>query len=150
MDANNKYKKWGWGAVIGLIGVILVSGLVVAVTMSSPKKSTTADTTTDNTPISVVDTDRNDNDDSKKEGNTGRDNEADKKNTEDNSGTTDTDKKTDNTGTGTGTSNTDSSKKSGGSSSMPKTGPEDNLASVAGLAVAAGLASYLVIMKQRA
>ena len=37
IDANTKYKRWGWGAVIALVGVILIAGLVVAVSMSSPK-----------------------------------------------------------------------------------------------------------------
>ena len=32
-----KMKRWGWGAIIGLIGVILVAGLVIAVSLSSPK-----------------------------------------------------------------------------------------------------------------
>jgi hypothetical protein len=42
MDVNAKYRRWGWGAVIGLIGVILIAGLVVAISMSSsPKPNTT-------------------------------------------------------------------------------------------------------------
>ena len=44
MDVNAKYKRWGWGAVIALIGVILVAGLIVAVSMSSPKPGLTAST----------------------------------------------------------------------------------------------------------
>ena len=48
MDVNAKYKRWGWGAVIALIGVILVAGLIVAVSMSSPKPELTA--STDNGP----------------------------------------------------------------------------------------------------
>lgn len=32
-----KLKRWGWGAIIGLVGVILVAGLVIAVSLSSPK-----------------------------------------------------------------------------------------------------------------
>ena len=48
MDVNVKYKRWGWGAVIALIGVILVAGLIVAVSMSSPKPELTA--STDNGP----------------------------------------------------------------------------------------------------
>ena len=48
MDVNVKYKRWGWGAVIALIGVILVAGLIVAVSMSSPKPGLTA--STDNGP----------------------------------------------------------------------------------------------------
>ena len=35
MDADTKYKRWGWGAIAGLIGIILIAGLIVAVTMSS-------------------------------------------------------------------------------------------------------------------
>lgn len=42
MDVNAKYRRWGWGAVIGLIGVILIAGLIVAISMSSsPKPNTT-------------------------------------------------------------------------------------------------------------
>ena len=35
-----KLKRWGWGAIIGLVGVILVAGLVIAVSLSSPKPTT--------------------------------------------------------------------------------------------------------------
>ncbi len=49
MDMNAKYRRWGWGAVIALIGVILIAGLVVAVSMSSPKPDNNiASTTTAN------------------------------------------------------------------------------------------------------
>ena len=42
MDVNATYRRWGWGAVIGLIGVILIAGLIVAISMSSsPKPNTT-------------------------------------------------------------------------------------------------------------
>ena len=42
MDVNAKYRRWGWGAVTGLIGVILIAGLIVAISMSSsPKPNTT-------------------------------------------------------------------------------------------------------------
>ena len=34
---ESKYKKWGWAAVIGLVGVILIAGFIVAGTMASPK-----------------------------------------------------------------------------------------------------------------
>ena len=44
MDTSTKYKRWGWGAVIGLVGVILIAGLVVAATMtSSPKPEENTD-----------------------------------------------------------------------------------------------------------
>ncbi|MBR6169060.1 hypothetical protein IKQ74_03905 [Candidatus Saccharibacteria bacterium] len=46
IDANAKYKRWGWGAVIALIGVILIAGLVVAVSMSSPKPNSGSDVIT--------------------------------------------------------------------------------------------------------
>jgi len=49
-----KLKRWGWGAIIGLVGVILVAGLVIAVSLSSPKPTanegvTIADSKTDTT-----------------------------------------------------------------------------------------------------
>ena len=47
MDVDTKYKRWGWGAVIGLIGIILIAGLVVAVTMTSPKPEVASDDTSD-------------------------------------------------------------------------------------------------------
>ena len=34
---ESKYKKWGWAAVIGLVGVILIAGFIVAGTMAGPK-----------------------------------------------------------------------------------------------------------------
>ena len=40
MDVNAKYRRWGWGAVIGLIGVILIAGLIVAISLSSSPKPT--------------------------------------------------------------------------------------------------------------
>jgi flagellar biosynthesis GTPase FlhF len=46
MDMNAKYRRWGWGAVIALIGVILIAGLVVAVSMSSPKPDNNIASTT--------------------------------------------------------------------------------------------------------
>ena len=42
MDTSTKYRRWGWGAVIGLIAVILLAGLVVALSMG--KKPKVADT----------------------------------------------------------------------------------------------------------
>ncbi len=40
MDVNAKYKRWGWAALIGLAVVIVVAGLIVAVTLGrDPKPS---------------------------------------------------------------------------------------------------------------
>lgn len=40
MDVNAKYKRWGWAALIGLVAVIIVAGLIVAVTLArDPKPS---------------------------------------------------------------------------------------------------------------
>ena len=54
MDADTKYKRWGWGAIVGLIGVILIAGLIVAVTMSSPKPN--VEMASDTTQTSVNET----------------------------------------------------------------------------------------------
>lgn len=37
---ESKFKKWGWWAVAGLVGVLVIAGLIIAVTTSGPKPST--------------------------------------------------------------------------------------------------------------
>lgn len=54
MDTNMKYKRWGWGAVIGLIAVILIAGLVVALTMSKRPKTAETELANDGANQSIV------------------------------------------------------------------------------------------------
>lgn len=43
MSNDTKYKRWAWGALIGLAAVIIVAGLVMAMTLTSPKPNEQAD-----------------------------------------------------------------------------------------------------------
>ncbi len=172
MDADTKYKRWGWGAVAGLIGVILIAGLVVAVTMSSPKPNTElASNDTESSVGEEIATSNN--------GNSGNDNNAgsadqkteeqkkaeEKKAAEEKAAqekaarekaeaeakaAEDAKKK----------EAANSTDKTGGDSSdkvavnnvdkMPKTGPEDNFMTIVAFAVIAGLVAYNISLKRQA
>lgn len=143
MDTNTKYKHWGWGAVIGLVAVILIAGLVVAVTMSSPKKSEVA-SEDENNVASVVEGDTNEGDTADNtDGEAGEDVSDEKDSTgaseggdtqKDNAGVDGTDGVDKNTG------NSDNSNTN--VAEMPKTGPSENLLSLVALAVIAGLVAH--------
>lgn len=168
MDVNTKYKRWGWGAVIGLVAVILIAGLVVAVTMSSPKKAKEV-ASDDGSDVSLIADGGNSGDDKKTDGSAdGGDTKTDDGKTDtktdgktddkksgsgsdgaaadgtdgaNNAGKKDTSGSTGNTGT-SGTSGTSGNSGKSGSSSMPKTGPKEDLISIVALATIAGLAAY--------
>lgn len=140
MDTNTKYKRWGWGAIAGLIGVILIAGLVVAVTMSSPKPNN--ELAANNTDSSVSDQieagDANSNNDSQSEEEKAAQEkaEAEAKAEEDakkNEAANSTDK----------TADSDTKK-------LPKTGPADNMMAILAFAVIAGLVSYNISLKKQA
>jgi LPXTG-motif cell wall-anchored protein len=135
-----KYKKWGWGALIGLGAVIVIAGLVVAVTMSAPKKTTEADKA--NGPSSSNIADNTNKDDKKDEGR--EDNEQD--DGSDQSGADGTDG-TDgsngaNGGNNSNNSNNSSNTNTNNGSKLPKTGPEEDIASIMAWAAIAGLGAY--------
>lgn len=37
MENEYKYKRWAWGALIGLAAVIIIAGIVMAMSLSQPK-----------------------------------------------------------------------------------------------------------------
>ena len=135
-----KYKKWGWGALIGLAAVIVIAGLAVAISMSAPKKTTEADKASTG-PSSVA-------------SNTGNSsNKSDNKDEgrEDNDkGSTDGTDGTDGTNNSGNSNNSNNSSNSGNTNSgntntasnMPKTGPEEDIASIVAWAAIAGLGAY--------
>ncbi len=135
MDTNTKYKHWGWGAVIGLVAVILIAGLVVAVTMSSPKKSEVA-SEDENKVASVVEGDTNEGDaEDATDGETDKDGDGEK-NSADSSEQADTQKND------AGTDDADGVNQGTNVAEMPKTGPSENLLSLVALAVIAGLVAH--------
>ena len=167
MDANTKYKRWGWGAIVGLIGVILIAGLVVAVTMSSPKPNTElAANNTDSSVSGQIEADENGNNNT---GDAGSNNDsqseeekkaAEKKAAEEKAAQEkaeaeakakeDARKKeaansTDKTGGNSSDKTADSNTKK-----LPKTGPADNMMAIVAFAVIAGLVSYNISLKKQA
>lgn len=167
MDANTKYKRWGWGAIAGLIGVILIAGLVVAVTMSSPKPNT--ELAANNTDSSVSgqieagenggnnagDADLNNDSQSEEEKKAAEKKAAEEKAAQEKAeaeakAKEDARKKeaansTDKTGGNSSDKTADS-----GTKKLPKTGPADNMMAIVAFAVIAGLVSYNISLKKQA
>lgn len=167
MDADAKYKRWGWGAIAGLIGVILIAGLVVAVTMSSPKPNTElASNDTESSVSEEIATSNNGNN-----GNTEQKSEEEKKAEEKKAAEekkvaeekaaqekAEAEAKAAEEAKKKEAAN--STDKTGGDSSdkvavnnvdkMPKTGPEDNLLTIVAFAVIAGLVAYNISLKRQA
>lgn len=164
MDTNTKYRRWGWGAVIGLIAIILIAGLVIALTMNKKPSNTEAELANDgaNGEIVAVDGDENTNNssansDSSKSEEKSEEKSEDKSSSEkkDESSSSSSDEKNSHSGssanggaTSGGNSNggsNGSSAANGGSSAdasqMPKTGPVDATIAILGMAATAYLLS---------
>ena len=168
MDTNTKYRRWGWGAVIGLIAIILIAGLVIALTMNKKPSSTEAELANDgaNGEIVAVDGDENTNnssansDSSKSEEKSeekSEDKSEDKSSSEkkNESSSSSSDEKNSHSGSsanGGATSGGNSNGGSNGSSAangsssadagqMPKTGPVDATIAILGMAATAYLLS---------
>ena len=164
MDTNTKYRRWGWRAVIGLIAIILIAGLVIALTMNKKPSNTEAELANDgaNGEIVAVDGDENTNNssansDSSKSEEKSEDKSEDKSSSEkkDESSSSSSDEKNSHSGssanggaTSGGNSNggsNGSSAANGGSSAdagqMPKTGPVDATIAILGMAATAYLLS---------
>ena len=177
MDVDTKYKRWGWGALIGLIAVILIAGLIVAISLSSPKKAELANSGNDGDSALIADDSDKDSDkkadESKDSTDESKDSTDDSKKSDDSKKTEDSnkseDKKTDsnkngtsgstgtngnknaNGGSATNSGNTGSNSGSSNASAMPKTGPAEDLMSVVALATIAGLAAHnVMLIKKRA
>ena len=173
MDANTKYKRWGWGAIAGLIGVILIAGLIVAVTMSSPKPNTelAANNTDASSSVSgqIEAGDNADNGENAGENNgsanSGGQSEeekkaAEKKAAEEKAAQEKAEAEAKAKEEARKKEAANSTDKTGGSSSdktadsdakkMPKTGPADNMMAIVAFAVIAGLVSYNISLKKQA
>ena len=164
MDTNTKYRRWGWGAVIGLIAIILIAGLVIALTMNKKPSNTEAELANDgaNGEIVAVDSDENTNnssansDSSKSEEKSGEKSE-DKSSSEkkDESSSSSSDEKNSHSGSSANGGATSGGNSNGGSngssaangsssadaSQMPKTGPVDATIAILGMAATAYLLS---------
>ncbi len=167
MDTNTKYRRWGWGAVIGLIAIILIAGLVIALTMNKKPSNTEAELANDgaNGEIVAVDGDENTNNssansNSSKSEEKSEDKSEDKSSSEkkDESSSSSSDEKNSHSGSSANGGATSGGNSNGGSngssaangsssadaSQMPKTGPVDATIAILGMAVTAYLLSLNV------
>lgn len=164
MDTNTKYRRWGWGAVIGLIAIILIAGLVIALTMNKKPSNTEAELANDgaNGEIVAVDGDENTNNssansDSSKSEEKSEEKSEDKSSSEkkDESSSSSSDEKNSHSGSSANGGATSGGNSNGGSngsnaangsssadaSQMPKTGPVDATIAILGMAATAYLLS---------
>ena len=136
MDVNMKYKRWGWGAIIGLAVVIVIAGLVLAFSLNAPKSNEEVATSTDSAANGDIDANSTEN-----SGST-----SDNSGTSSNSGSSTSNSSNSNTGSSssaTSGSNSSASSSTGTTNSnLPKTGPEDYMLSFGLAAVAA----YLLVL----
>ena len=164
MDTNTKYRRWGWGAVIGLIAIILIAGLVIALTMNKKPSNTEAELANDGANGEIVAVNGNENtnnssanSDSSKSEEKSEDKSEDKSSSEkkNESSSSSSDEKNSHSGSsanGGATSGGNSNGGSNGSSAangsssadagqMPKTGPVDATIAILGMAATAYLLS---------
>ncbi len=132
-----KMKRWGWGAIIGLIGVILVAGLVIAVSLSSPKP--TAD---ESVAIETAKTEDTKKDDSAAKKKAAEQKAADEKKKAEEKAAAEEQAKAAEAAKTTPAAT---------AGNMPKTGPLDTTVAILGVSVAAYLAALnLGLIKKRA
>lgn len=147
-ENEGKYRRWAWGAVLGLAAVIIIAIIVVGISLSSPKPTTETakePETTQEQPKTVATEEKK---------------EETKTTTETKQETQDEVIKNhinkDHNANSTNSSNSSSSTSSSSSSSssasnMPKTGPEDAVLPIFALAVSGALIAYnLTLAKKNA
>lgn len=123
MDVNAKYKRWGRTAVAGLAAVIVIAGLVIAVTLARDPKPNDEAIVQDPTPEYIA------GEDEKKDESEEKDSEKTKNSTD--KPAADKPVVSDNT-------------------EMPKTGAEDILPSFVLMAMAAALVAYNFELRHKA
>lgn len=155
-----KYRRWAWGALIGLAAVVIIAGLIMAMTLSTPKP------TADNTKATMVANNSKTN-----SGSVSTEDEKTTKNETSNGNSTKNDTKTEtksetsqngsasssstqqnNSGSvsqnqnqsnsSSSSSSSSSNSNTSSSSNMPKTGPEEYVLPIIALAVSGYLIAY--------
>ncbi len=161
---DNKYKRWGWGALIGLGVVILIAAIVVGVSSrNTPVKTVEGSEESTQAVANNPSNSGNTNNSGNKNKDEGRDNDADAQkegnNTNNNGGTNNgngstntnnggannTNNSGDNSNNTSKTNNTSNGANGSSNSNMPKTGPEDDMIAFIAWAVIAGLGAYYML-----
>ena len=141
IENEGKYRRWAWGAVLGLAAVIIIAIILVGISHSSPKPTTETakePETTQEQPKTVATTEE------KKE--------ETKTTTETKQETQDEVIKNhinkDHNTSSTSSTNSSSSSSSS-ASNMPKTGPEDAVLPLFALAISGALVAYNVMLAKK-
>ena len=141
---EQKYKRWAWGALIGLAIIIVIAGIIMAMSAKTPKPNTEVATKAS---TEVVSGEKNEK--------TVKDSETSKKNNQktetkseatSNSTQSQTGTQSGNTGSVNTPAQTTTPAQTATSDNMPKTGPEDAIIPVLGLAIVGYLFAYNVAL----
>ena len=138
---EQKYKRWAWGALIGLAVIIVVAGVIMAMSVKTPKPT---DDTATKASTEVVSGEKNE-----KATETPKTDGSSKKNdqkTETKSETTETTKKTETSEKQSNTGSVSTQTPATTNNNIPKTGPEEAIIPVLGIAICAYLFAYNVAL----
>lgn len=144
MESEYKYKRWAWGALIGLAAVIIIAGIVMAMTLSQPKPDKEVATTVNQ----VEEPQNNEKTTEKPAGNdttTENDTQTETKpetTTENTQSTTSTEQSNSGSVETPATTTTTTTE----TNNIPKTGPEDMILPIFALAVCSSLFAYNVVL----
>lgn len=136
---EQKYKRWAWGALIGLAVIIVVAGIIMAMTVSTPKPSTDIAKKA-NTEVVSGEKNEKTTEESKNNDQTKKDNqktETKSETTKDSSKNSTSEKQSNSGSVSTQTPATPTT-----SNDIPKTGPEEFIIPVFGAAIVAYLFAY--------
>ena len=141
MESEYKYKRWAWGALIGLAAVIIIAGIVMAMSLSQPKPDKEVATTVNQ----VEEPQNNEKTTEEPAGNdttTENDTQTETKSettTENTQSTTSTEQSNSGSVETPATTTTETS-------NIPKTGPEDTILPIVALAICSSLFAYNVVL----
>ena len=143
MESEYKYKRWAWGALIGLAAVIIIAGIVMAMTLSHPEPNKEVATTVNQAeePKSEETTEKPAGNDTTTENDTQAETkpETTTENTQSASSTEQSNSGSVEAPTTTTTTTTETN-------NIPKTGPEDMILPIFALAVCGSLFAYNVVL----
>ncbi len=136
MESETKYRRWAWGALIGLVAVIIIAGIVMAMSLSTPEPAKEV--------AKVNNVEEPKNEETTQEPATNDTAAKDDQKTENESQTATQDTQS---ATSTQQDNTASvATPATTESNIPKTGPEDAILPIVALAICSSLFAYNVVL----
>lgn len=142
---EQKYKRWAWGALIGLAAIIVVAGIIMAMSVKTPKPSENISKA--NTDVVSGEKNEKATEESKTNDSTKKDDkktETKSETTKDTSKNSTSEKQSNSGSVNTQTPATTTTPTS--SNNIPKTGPEEAIMPILGIAACAYLFAYNVAL----